>query len=508
MPQSRIIAFIVIYSLLWGLVPYLVQQNVRPDTVEQYFIGEALPISTSKHPTLGANILEAVFRLTGTPSATYMCTSLALLVMLTSVWKLSEEFLMSPLVFLALLASCNYRYMNIGAAYFHNSVSILPFWCMTVLFFYYACKTGKLRWWFFTGITLGLGLNCKYPAGFLAITLFFFTLLFRRDIDSEDGTKRCPAMAGLLLVILVSSALFFPHLQWNLHHGFPTLTYASSVGDREVFGALKFLVSSIGMLLPILISLLPILLIRNSASHSRHTALSSETPNWRRYFLPFIVAVPLLLQVGIAVFSGKSMLSRHGTHLWLFLPLLLVWCFSAAVGKENIRKAFIYTVVVAVLTLGTFAGNYIFEPLAGKKACDTLFPGRQLAAEVEKIWHSKYDVPIPFAAGEWKLAGNVALYGKDRPKVLAFGGNDYFGINEKLNITPWYKPDDLQKGAVILWTYSGENLSVPSNLTTDFPNAVPLERDIILEYQTFWQQYRKTKFPPLQIGIAIIPPKK
>jgi 4-amino-4-deoxy-L-arabinose transferase-like glycosyltransferase len=462
-------------------------------------MGKEWMISTTKHPTFPSWFLEIGFILTGGAAwTTYLVSSIFVFILFYSIWKLSSEFLPPNFALLVTLATCNYRYLNIGSVYYHNNFALVPFWALTVLLFYYALKTELLRYWILTGVAIGFGMMCKYPMGLLAFPLFLFVLCFKE-------TRKF--WWKLAVTTAVAFLIFLPHFFWNIHHGFPTFGYINAVSIRtsehwysHIVSPVEFLVKNGCLLIPVLISVYPVLFFRRLAG--TYAAVSLNLPSlWQRAFLPFIVLVPIVIQVAIPALSGHRMPSRYGSHLWVFFPLLLFYCFSLSTDVKKMYRAFCYTLIVMFLTAASFAVFWMFEPFVAKKPNKTLFPGRQLATTVEKIWHEKYPMPIPYAAGEWLLTGNLAFYGKDRPTVLAFGGNDYFGADARQSISPWVTKNDLyKKGAVILWEIRDEEKPVPQNLESDYPGAIPVDVTITLPFQSV------REFPSLRVGIALIPP--
>ncbi|GHT26318.1 UDP-phosphomannose--protein mannosyltransferase [Planctomycetales bacterium] len=496
-PNRLFYGIALFYCAVWFFLPFFVQANVRPDTAEQFFIAKEWVVSATKHPTLTAWLLEIGFTLTGGAVwATYLMSSLAVFVILWSIWKLSNNFLPAHLALLTVLASCNYRYLNIGSTYFHNSVGILPFWALTVLLFYNALESGKKRYWILTGFTLGCGLLCKYPMGLLALTIFFFVVCFK---DTRKYRHK------LVLTVIAASLVFLPHIYWQFSHNFPAFYYAAHSGQQpahwynHIISPVTFFAAQLILLTPVFISVFPILRRQRSVAviENKTTAL------WQKRFLPFVVLIPVLLQVMVPVLSGHQMPSRHGTHLWLFFPLFLIACCPLSSDIKKYRRAVCYSLIVMLFTMILFAGHWMLRPIVDKNPNDTLFPGQQLAAAVEQIWHKQYDIPIPYAAGEWKLSANLALYGKDRPTILAYPDRGYFGT-EQICITPWVTKEDLyKKGAVLLWQIRDEKNPVPSNLESDYPGAIPQETQIVLPYQS-----KIRTFPPLRVGVAVIPPPK
>jgi 4-amino-4-deoxy-L-arabinose transferase-like glycosyltransferase len=476
------------------LLPFLLQPNLRPDSVEKFFVGKEWLVSTAKHPTLTSAIIETAYFLTGhTPECTYLVTGIALFVMLWSIWKVSNLFLPPPLALLATFASCNYRYLNIGSTFFHESIAVLPFWTLTVLLFYHALKSEKYRYWIAAGVTCGGGLLCKYPMILLAAACFLFVLIFK-ETRKQSGKLCLTAFIAILIVL--------PHFCWNYQHGFPTLDYLANKGKManphiadHVVSPLLFLGSQLILLLPVWLSICPV--FRRAKSINQ----ASKTEPWKHFFLGFIVLVPILLQTAQCVFSGHRMRAGLGTHLWLFITPCLLYYLPVreplAWKTSHLRCAFFRTGFIAVITACCFMIHLCAEPFLSEKTGPTLFPGRELAAKTEAVWHEKFTEPIPYAAGDWILAGNAALYGKDRPTVLPLDPKQYPGVH-------WAEPEDIRRcGGVILWQIpemtDDVNPMLPDYLR-DYPSA-----EILAPFE-LKPQTRAAK-PPVKIGMALIPPK-
>jgi len=122
-PISYFWCFCLAYCFAWFLLPLFVQSNLRPDSIEQMFVGKEWVLSSTKHPSLTAWILEVSLILTGRAEwATYLVSQLAVFSILWCLWTLGKEYLPHRLAFLAVLAECNYRYMNIGSTYISTIV--------------------------------------------------------------------------------------------------------------------------------------------------------------------------------------------------------------------------------------------------------------------------------------------------------------------------------------------------------------------------------------------------
>jgi hypothetical protein len=101
-----------------------------------------------------------------------------------------------------------------------------------------------------------------------------------------------------------------------------------------------------------------------------------------------------------------------------------------------------------------------------------------------------------YITGDWSLAGNVAIYSKDRPTCHC----DYFGFP----LTTWSTDQDILKyGSIAIWDLDIDEdddvVSFESQLKERFPSAELLEP---IELQS--HAVNSTRH--FAFGIAIIPP--
>ena len=88
------------------------------------------------------------------------------------------------------------------------------------------CKSGDPRWWLAIGLTLGLGMETRYTAGFL-------TLGIVAGVSLSDARKYLLSKwlwlgAGMALL------LFLPNVIWQAHHDFISLDFLRHLHERDV----------------------------------------------------------------------------------------------------------------------------------------------------------------------------------------------------------------------------------------------------------------------------------
>jgi len=489
----------LVYCLCWFVLPLVTMNNLRPDSLEITFMGKEWILSSNKHPAMAPWLIEIALMLTGRAAwAPYLVSQIAVLTVLWCIWTLSKEYLPRHLAFLVVVVSMNYRYLNIGSLMFHPSIAILPFWALSVVSVYYAFKTNRLLYWVLTGLFIACGMQCKYPMALLAMTLLLFVFVFREARRYRTGAA---------ITVAVAFFVFLPQLLWLVQHDFSTLKYATQLAENQkswvshLFAPLVSALNQAALLIAVVIPLIPLASWRWRV-HEEHW---KDPSLLKMRFLFFIVVVPVGIQLLLSAIGGANLRAGLGTHLWLFFPLLLVYGIRMNFDPTRLKTAFTLSVSVSLVTMVIFMGTYQLRFLFNETPNNTDMPGRQLAVQVEKIWHDRHSTgaqptPLLYVAGGWELGANVAFYGKDRPTVLQT--HDRWGLDNTppLPMT-WASDDDLNThGGIVLWRIFADNELVPSLLNDRFPEAEILEKSLSIPFQ-----YRR-ECPPLRVGIAIIPP--
>jgi 4-amino-4-deoxy-L-arabinose transferase-like glycosyltransferase len=485
-------ALVVAHLLVWPLAATLTRPNPSLDMGETLFWGHEWRMGYTKHPPLPSWIAETVAVATGRALwAQYLLAHAAVVLAFWAVWRLAREMVSPRLALLAvaLLECC--PFYSVRCHELNNNVGLYPCWALAVLFLYWALRTGRTRCWLAAGICLGLGMLTKYTTGILAATLLGFGLA-----DSE--ARRWWRHPGPYLAIAAAVLLFLPHVWCAASQGFATLRYAAAqvVGGPgwigRVLNPLEFLAEQLGILAAV-----PAVLLVATGGKPR-LRQAAESPRWPRTFLACVALAPLACHVAVAVLANRALRPVYGSPLWLWAGLLAVVVLEIPSDPARWRRIWIaWGVAVTALGAG-FTAATVAAPYLLHKPARCLFPGRELAARVAEVWKSRYSGPLPIVAGDYFLAGSVAFFHPDRPRVYESG-------NEPINDTairdcPWLSDDEFRRrGGVILWDLDAD----PAGLRRDVLRRFRV-REIVklppLDYLT------RAKLPPVRIGVAIVPP--
>jgi hypothetical protein len=224
--------------------------------------------------------------------------------------------------------------------------------------------------------------------------------------------------------------------------------------------------------------------------------------------LTFFIFAPFLLQLLLSAYLGGRMRTALGCHLWVFLPIFLLYVVQFnAENQKSFRRSL--TLVFSNFVLFAVLGILIFTlgPAISGRGSREHFPGKDLANVVEKIWNDQqFGTPLSYVRGDDWATQNVSVYAPSHPKVFS---------------ELWATEEDFaQKGGVLLWMESVSSSMPEKGLTRTygnldfnyssetgrpdkwlklFPRAEMLP-SIILPKKTYFE------VPPAKIGIAIVPP--
>ena len=493
-PARRILwLFLLGHLVAWTSVAVLTQPNAPVDTVEMLYWGHQWEWGYHKHPPLPGWTCEAVMLLTGgTVWATYLVAQTAVLVCLWVAWRLARE-IVSPRA--ALLAACLLEccyYYNFTSIELNNNVGMYPFWALAVLFLYWALKRDKYRYWLATGLCLGLGMLSKYSVGLLVLTMLAFSLLNRQ-------ARAAWSRPGPYLTLLAALLIFSPHAYWAIGHRFPGVGWAleftgtNAHWTGHLLYPAEFTLAQLWALAPMIVVALPL---------TGYRWKLRKVPPSQRFDRDFLIAMalgPFLVHLAVSAVFKIRLHSMHGAQLWTFAGLLMLFCLQTQEVRLVWRSVLAGCATMAVVLLAALVIRNVAAPYLRGKSSRIHFPGRALTAQVDQLWHRRFDRPLPIVAGEWWLAGNVAIYGPSRPSV--YGGRLGDTLDFAPRYSPWTSDEDLcRRGGVILWDCRRQGDLLPPELHERFPTAEVLP-PLTLSYQT------GAKIPPARIGAAIIPPE-
>jgi 4-amino-4-deoxy-L-arabinose transferase-like glycosyltransferase len=88
------------------------------------------------------------------------------------------------------------------------------------------CKSGDARWWLAIGLTLGLGMETRYTAGFWTLGIVAGVLL--------SDARKYLASKWLWIGVAISVLLLLPNVIWQAQHHFISLDFLKHLHERDV----------------------------------------------------------------------------------------------------------------------------------------------------------------------------------------------------------------------------------------------------------------------------------
>ncbi|SRR5579883_1350078 len=482
-PERWLCLFIAVHVIAWTLVPAIVRYNLPLDSIEGAVWGHQLEWGYDKNPFMNGWLTAlAVYLSPQSGWAIYLFSQLSVAACFWAVWQLAKNMLSPVYALLAVMLLEGMQYYNFHAIDFNDNTLELSLWALTIYFFYQAlCKPSHWSW-LLTGCFAGLGVMAKYYTFALlaAMALFFFLHTpYRKQL------KTFPPYLGLLIFL----AIILPHVIWLFFHDFVTVHYMMQRTASEpswknhIAFPLQFSIEQFQVAIPMLflsLFLLPF-------TPRKHGAPSPKASFDQAFLLymglgPFLLTVLLSLLLGIKLRAGWGM-----PLLSLWGVLLLLWM------RPSLTVAKVYRFITIVfLLMGALLIGYSYSFIRSSDPSSANFPGRVIAQAITQSWHTTYHVPLAYVAGPRWVGGNIAFYSKDHPAVFS---------EWNLAHAPWINLTEMkQKGAVFVWNISNHE-TLPDNIKNQFPTLTSFTT---MEFD--W--YRNTKhLPPIQIGIAFLPPQ-
>ncbi len=211
--------FLFFNLLLWTLIPSFSNLNLPLDTIEALAWGSNLDWGFNKHPPLSAFAVEIFYLIFGGNDwSFYLLSQIFVAISFFAVWKFSNEIFEDKLYsLLSVLILSGIYFYNFTTPEFNVNVSQLPFWALSVYFFWKSINLNKKIDWILLGFFSALGFLSKYLFIYLIASLFIYFIL-----NFKKFKKLIP---NFLLSLLIFFILLIPHLIWLFENNFVTIFY-------------------------------------------------------------------------------------------------------------------------------------------------------------------------------------------------------------------------------------------------------------------------------------------
>ena len=423
--------FLFFHLVIWTLAPSLSNINLPLDTIEALAWGSNLDWGFDKHPPLSALIVEIFYQIFGNQDwAYYFLSQIFVVTTFYVVWLLSKEFFQDKIYSLiSVFVLEGIFFYNFTSPEFNVNVCQLPFWALSVLYFWKGFKNNKVIDWLLFGVFAALGILSKYLFIYLLISLVIFFCFnnFKKKINFKSFISLIPFFL-----------ILFPHIIWLVENNFTTMTYGlhRTGAEDKIFldHFLKpffFLAKQFGILIPFFVMFLFLL--------SRFK-INIYLKDKKFLFLFAINIVPIILIFLTSIIMGVKIRTMWMTPFYLFFGVFFVYLYQVKIDKKKINSFF--TVFIFLLVLSPATYSYISISKTDKR---TDYPGKEIARLVQNKWDNNFRNEIKIVVGDEWSAGNLSYHLNSRPLWIRSLQNKASSIKSNQGVVYIGNPEILKK---------------------------------------------------------------
>ena len=394
--------FLFTHLLLWTLIPTFSNTNLPLDTIEALAWGSNLDWGFNKHPPFSAFAVEFFYNIFGSNDwAYYLLSQIFVITAFYFVWKFSFLILEDKTHSLvAVLILSSIYYYNFTTPEFNVNVSQLPFWTLSVYFFWKGLSHNKKIDWVLFGVFSSLGFLSKYLFIYILLSLFIFFIF--------NLKKYKQSIKNYSLSILISLVILVPHFIWLMENNFVTIFYGlnrTEISDFNLINHFKnpalFLLKQIIILIPFFVMAFAII---------KKFKFKININNKKTLFLLSINLVPLFLVLITSVLTGAKIRTMWMTPFYLFLGTFLLLIFKKNIELKKIKKFYYIFVFFFILSPTVYLGVSLADD-----AKRTDYPGKEISRLVQNKWDDNFINEIKIVIGDEWSAGNLSYHLYSRP---------------------------------------------------------------------------------------------
>ncbi len=394
--------FLFSHFLMWILIPSISNVNLPLDTIEALAWGSNLDWGFNKHPPFSAFAAEFFYKIFGNNDwAYYFLSQIFVIIAFYFVWKFSNEVLENKtFALISVLILTGIYFYNFTTPEFNVNVSQLPFWALSVYFFWKGLKLNKKIDWILFSFFSTLGFLSKYLFIYILIALFIFFIL--------NIKKYKKSVKNYFLSIIVSLVLLIPHFIWLVENNFTTIFYGLNRTGVSGFNIINHLQNPIMFLLKQFIILIPLLIM--ALTIVKNIRLKLNTKNMRTLFLIYINLIPIFLMLLTSILTGAKIRTMWMTPFYLFLGTFFLEIFKNYIDIKKLKKFYFIFLFFFFLSPATYLGISLFD---NTKRTD--YPGKEISRLVQNKWDDNFINEIKIVVGDEWYAGNLSYHLKSRP---------------------------------------------------------------------------------------------
>ena len=397
-------SFLGVHLIIWTVIPFITNNNLPLDTIEALAWGSNLDWGFDKHPPMSAVLVEIFFQIFGNKDwAYYLLSQICIIISFFVVFKLSEEFLKHTLLcFISVLLLEGIYFYNFTTPEFNVNVCLIPFWTLTVFYFWRGLKYNRITDWFLLGVFAGFGFLSKYLFIYLGLAIDFY--LVYKIVKKEINLKCLISVIPFLLII-------FPHLVWLNENNYITITYGLKRTGATDQGILDHIIFPIIFLAKQIVIMIPFFLMIFFLNQK--SKITFNIKDEKLIFLLAINLLPILLIFLTSLVLGAKIRTMWMTPFYIFLGLLSIYVIQSNINLAKLKN-FMITFIM-LFFLSPFIYGYISITENNKR---TDYQGKKIANIVEMEWNkfSKNEFELSSVIGDEWVGGNLSYHIKSRPK--------------------------------------------------------------------------------------------
>ena len=393
--------FLLTHLVVWTLVPFISNKNLPLDVIEALAWGSNLDWGFQKHPPLSAFFSEIFYQIFGRQDwAYYMLSQLFVILSFIFTFKLAKVFLKNELhALISVFLLQGIFFYNFVTPEFNVNISQIPFWALTVYYFWQSFKSDKVTNWILFGFFAALGVLSKYLFVYLLIGIIIFFVFNKKKIFFNFK---------YFIPVIIFLIVLTPHLLWLVDNDYKTIAYGLKRTGIEngkafdhLFYPLKFVFQQIGILIPFF-GLLSLIL--------KNFKFKFKFRDEKLIYLISITFVPILLMLLTSIILGANIRTMWMTPFYLFFGLLFIYFLKTKINL-NYLKRFMVTFLI-IFIISPIAYLYVSLSVDTKR---TDFPGKEIARLVQARWDKNFTNKIAIVVGDEWLGGNLSYHLQSRP---------------------------------------------------------------------------------------------
>mgnify|MGYP001573086557 CR=1 FL=1 len=421
-PYYRPLILLLFFTTAFRLI-YINFIELVPDEAYYWDLSRRLQLSYYDHPPMLMYLISLFTGILGNTEFVVRLPSVIIgSVMTILMFILGKELFDGRVGFYAAIATNMALIYSVGGILATVDTPFALFWLLALYFGVRALKTGEGKWWYLTGIALGLGMLSKYIM-VLFVPSFLIFLILSKD-HRHWLIRKEPYIAGVLSLLI-----FSPVIIWNAQNDWASFMFQLSHGlEVKSRAGLPSLLEYIGSQAGILS---PFLFIACVWGMVKGLIVWFRGKDWRYLFLTCTSSF-------VVLFFGYSSLRAKVEGNWAMSAYFtaMIALVSLYFQSNYKRKKVFATVVAATaIMLTIFVHIQAVSPLIPIKKDPTneLHRWKELGLEVGKVLDElRYNKKLDHSKGLFimatshQLTAELSFYIPSKPYVYELAGEGKF----------------------------------------------------------------------------------